>query len=29
MPATGLGLGYYAVGCEPYKVKPEGSNVPI
>ena len=29
MPASGLGSGRYAVGCEPYKVKPEGSNVLI
>ena len=29
MLALGSGLGRYVVGCEPYKVKLEGSNVLI
>jgi len=29
MLVIGSGLGRYAVGCEPYEVKLEGSNVPV
>ena len=29
MLASGSGSGRHAVGCEPYEVKPEGSNVLI
>ena len=29
MPASGSGSGRHAVGCEPYEVKPEGSNMLI